>query len=153
MAFGGTYDRRAVGSWALYDFANSPFTTLVVTFIYSTYFTKAFAAGHYLERLQAELLEREGQGLDAAQQAALLEEHGTITLAEALEPAIVLADEPTANVDPISAENVLDLIRTTCREENVSLLTVTHDMEIASKFDRIEKLDETNRAYAAAAST
>src|SRR5262249_11205531 len=31
---------RAVWSWALYDFANSPFTTLVVTFIYATYFAK-----------------------------------------------------------------------------------------------------------------
>jgi UMF1 family MFS transporter len=37
------YDRRAVWSWATYDFANSPFTTLVVTFIYATYFTQAIA--------------------------------------------------------------------------------------------------------------
>ena len=36
--------RRAVVSWCLYDFANSPFTTLVVTFIYSSYFTQAIAA-------------------------------------------------------------------------------------------------------------
>jgi UMF1 family MFS transporter len=35
---------RAVWSWALYDFANSPFTTLVVTFVYATYFTQAIAA-------------------------------------------------------------------------------------------------------------
>jgi UMF1 family MFS transporter len=34
---------RVVWSWALYDWANSAFTTLVVTFIYSTYFTKAMA--------------------------------------------------------------------------------------------------------------
>jgi MFS-type transporter involved in bile tolerance (Atg22 family) len=33
------YDRRAVWSWAFYDFANSAFTTLVVTFVYATYFT------------------------------------------------------------------------------------------------------------------
>lgn len=38
------YDRRAVWSWALYDFANSAFTTLVVTFVYATYFTQAIAA-------------------------------------------------------------------------------------------------------------
>lgn len=38
-----TYDRRAVHAWALYDFASSAFTTLVVTFIYSTYFTRAIA--------------------------------------------------------------------------------------------------------------
>ena len=37
---GGT---RAVWSWALYDFANSPFTTLSVTFIYAAYFTQAIA--------------------------------------------------------------------------------------------------------------
>ncbi|MEM6338020.1 MAG: MFS transporter, partial [Bacteroidota bacterium] len=37
------YDKRAVWSWALYDFANSSFTTLVVTFIYATYFTKFIA--------------------------------------------------------------------------------------------------------------
>jgi UMF1 family MFS transporter len=37
-------DRRAIWSWALYDFANSPFTTLVVTFIYPVYFTQAIAA-------------------------------------------------------------------------------------------------------------
>ena len=36
-------DNRAIWSWALYDFANSPFTTLVVTFIYATYFTNAIA--------------------------------------------------------------------------------------------------------------
>lgn len=37
-------DRRAVFSWVLYDFANSPFTTLVVTFVYATYFSEAIAA-------------------------------------------------------------------------------------------------------------
>jgi UMF1 family MFS transporter len=37
-------DRRSILSWALYDFANSPFTTIVVTFIYSTYFTQAIAS-------------------------------------------------------------------------------------------------------------
>ncbi len=35
---------RAIWSWAFYDFANSPFTTLVVTFVYATYFTQAIAA-------------------------------------------------------------------------------------------------------------
>jgi MFS transporter, UMF1 family len=39
-AYGST---RAIWSWALQDFANSPFTTLVVTFVYATYFTQAIA--------------------------------------------------------------------------------------------------------------
>jgi UMF1 family MFS transporter len=38
------YDKRAVWSWAGYDFANSPFTTLVVTFIYATFFTQVIAS-------------------------------------------------------------------------------------------------------------
>ncbi len=36
-------DKKTVVSWAMYDFANSAFTTLVVTFIYSTYFVKSVA--------------------------------------------------------------------------------------------------------------
>ncbi len=35
---------RTIWSWALFDFANSPFTTIVVTFVYATYFTNAIAA-------------------------------------------------------------------------------------------------------------
>ncbi len=38
-----SYNRRAVFAWSLYDFANSSFTTLVVTFIYAAYFTKGIA--------------------------------------------------------------------------------------------------------------
>ena len=37
------YDKKAVAAWSFYDFANSAFTTLVVTFIYATYFTKGIA--------------------------------------------------------------------------------------------------------------
>ncbi len=38
-----TYLRRTIWAWALYDFANSSFTTLVVTFVYAAYFTQAVA--------------------------------------------------------------------------------------------------------------
>lgn len=63
-------------------------------------------------------------------------------------PKLLLADEPTANVDPASAESVLELIRSSCRQEQVALLMVTHDMDVANAFDRVEKLDEINRAFA-----
>ncbi|MGI9473388.1 MAG: ABC transporter ATP-binding protein [Rubripirellula sp.] len=76
-----------------------------------------------------------------------------IARAMAGKPKLLLADEPTANVDPVSAESVLKLIRRTCREENVSLLMVTHDMEIADSFDRVEKLDELNRVFVENASS
>lgn len=38
-----SFDKKAILGWAMYDFANSAFTTLIVTFIYATYFTKAIA--------------------------------------------------------------------------------------------------------------
>ncbi len=38
-----TYDRRSVFAWAMYDFANSAYAALVLTFVFSTYFTKAIA--------------------------------------------------------------------------------------------------------------
>ncbi|NND97316.1 MAG: ABC transporter ATP-binding protein [Pirellulaceae bacterium] len=64
-------------------------------------------------------------------------------------PKLLLADEPTANVDPASADSVLNLIRTSCDEENISLLMVTHSMDVAGRFSRVDRLDEINRAFAA----
>ena len=41
-------DKRQIWSWAMYDFANSAFTTVVVTFIYGTFFTKSIAYNEIL---------------------------------------------------------------------------------------------------------
>ena len=61
-------------------------------------------------------------------------------------PAVVLADEPTANVDLSNQQTILDLIRSACTADNVSLLLVTHSISVAEQFDRIERLDEFNTA-------
>lgn len=60
-------------------------------------------------------------------------------------PALLLADEPTANVDPANQDLILSLIRDTCQENKVTLLMVTHDMDVAGKFDRVDRLQEFNR--------
>ena len=39
----GNYNKKRILAWSMYDFANQPFTTLVITFIYGTYFTKVIA--------------------------------------------------------------------------------------------------------------
>jgi UMF1 family MFS transporter len=44
MSAESSFSRRSIWSWALYDFANSPFTTLIVTFIYSQYFVRVIAS-------------------------------------------------------------------------------------------------------------
>ncbi len=64
----------------------------------------------------------------------------------ACRPKLLLADEPTANVDPASSQMVIELIRESCREDNVALLLVTHSMEVAGQFDRVERLESINRA-------
>lgn len=60
-------------------------------------------------------------------------------------PRLLLADEPTANVDAANQQNILDLLRGSCREHNVSLLLVTHATEVANQFDRVEKLADFNK--------
>lgn len=60
-------------------------------------------------------------------------------------PRLLLADEPTANVDAANQQNILDLLRQSCKEHNVSLLLVTHAPEVASQFDRVEKLADFNK--------
>ena len=59
-------------------------------------------------------------------------------------PALLLADEPTANVDPANQGLILNLIRDTCRENTVTLLMVTHATEVAEKFDRVDRLQDFN---------
>ena len=51
-------------------------------------------------------------------------------------PRILLADEPTGNLDSRSAEQVLDLLLSLPRERSASLLLVTHSAEIAARADR-----------------
>jgi len=60
-------------------------------------------------------------------------------------PQVLLADEPTANVDPAHQQSVLDLIRQSCREHDVALLMVTHAPEVAGQFERVERLTDFNR--------
>ena len=52
-------------------------------------------------------------------------------------PEILLADEPTGSLDPENANNVFDLLLNIVRKNKMSLLLVTHDMNLAKKADRI----------------
>jgi ABC-type lipoprotein export system ATPase subunit len=73
-------------------------------------------------------------------------EQQRVAVARALsnQPDLLLADEPTANVDSGHQQQVVDLLRETCREEEVALVMVTHSPEVSDQFDRVDRLEEIN---------
>tara|TARA_Y100000589_G_scaffold213866_1_gene201768 strand:- start:12360 stop:13037 length:678 start_codon:yes stop_codon:yes gene_type:complete len=64
-------------------------------------------------------------------------------------PCLVLADEPTANLDIELSLSVIQLIKDLCTEYNAAMLLVTHDDEILSQFGSIKNLEIINKAYGA----
>jgi ABC-type lipoprotein export system ATPase subunit len=64
-------------------------------------------------------------------------------------PKLVLADEPTGNLDQRHSEEALQLIGEVCRENRAALLLVSHDPAVLAPFERVEDLAELNRATAA----
>jgi len=67
-----------------------------------------------------------------------------IARAIANRPQLLLADEPTASVDPAHKQTVLDLISKVCADHKISLLLVTHDPDIAQRFPRTVPIGEIN---------
>ena len=63
-----------------------------------------------------------------------------IARAVAHEPALVLADEPTGNLDLETATRVLDLLVSTCRSRGATLVMATHGLEVAGRADRVLKI-------------
>jgi putative ABC transport system ATP-binding protein len=58
-------------------------------------------------------------------------------------PALILADEPTGNLDPQTAERVLDVLRTQVRQAGAACLLVTHSAAAAGRADRVLRLTAT----------
>ncbi len=143
------------------------FRALKIGFVFQTFnLLPAFSAlenvllgmsfsGQKADRPHAkELLQRVGleHRMEHKPSALSVGEQQRVAVARALanRPSLLLADEPTASVDTANQDNVLKLIREACQENGVSLLMVTHSPEVASKFDRVEKLSDFNKPEVAA---
>ena len=93
-----------------------------------------------------ELLERVGLGERVEHKPSQLSggEMQRVAVARALvgDPLLVLADEPTGNLDSASGHAVLELLRKIVAEENKTVVIVTHDAEAASLADQQIKLQD-----------
>ncbi|OWY01940.1 ABC transporter [Thioclava sp. F1Mire-8] len=56
-------------------------------------------------------------------------------------PSLLLADEPTGNLDPTTSDTVFDVLMGLVRETGLSALIATHNMELAAKMDRVLHLE------------
>jgi putative ABC transport system ATP-binding protein len=105
-----------------------------------------------------QLLQRVGLGHRLHYRPAQLSigQQQRVAVARALanRPKLVLADEPTGNLDQRHAAEAIALIREVCREHEAALLLVSHDPAVLAGFDRLDDLATLNRAvdaHAAAA--
>ena len=94
-----------------------------------------------MEKRADELLDRVGLGPWRSNMAMNMsggqQQRVAIARALAMDPDLVLADEPTGNLDSKSADAVFDLMRQINRERGTTFLIVTHNIELAKRCDRI----------------
>ncbi len=97
-------------------------------------------------RRALETLQLVGLGKRAQHRAMELSggEQQRVALARALvhTPRLVVADEPTGNLDSLTGQSIVALLRTIVRETGVSLLVATHDAVVYSAADRVTQIND-----------
>lgn len=58
-----------------------------------------------------------------------------------MQPQIILSDEPTASLDTKNKNNIIDLLFNMNNEFNTTIITVTHDLDVANRHDRVVNLE------------
>jgi putative ABC transport system ATP-binding protein len=89
--------------------------------------------------------------LDALAEELSIGQQQRVAIARALacRPTLVLADEPTASLDPENALNAVRVLRDACREQGAALLVVSHDPSLEQHFVRRERLDALTKPQSA----
>jgi lipoprotein-releasing system ATP-binding protein len=102
--------------------------------------------GPLMRQRGTQLLQRVGLGERLDHRPAELSggERQRVSVARALihKPTLVLADEPTGNLDRRSGRTIGELLLSLCREENSILITVTHSAELAATFPTTRVMED-----------
>ena len=70
------------------------------------------------------------------------QQRAAIARALATKPAIILADEPTGNLDSVTSHDVLGLLKMAAKQFSQTLILITHDRDIAQLADRIVHIED-----------
>lgn len=112
--------------------------------------------GKYDRSHAISVLERVGLGhrLDHRPRQLSTGQQQRVAVARALanRPKLVLADEPTGNLDRKNAAEALALIRETCRETGAALLIVSHDADVLASFEDVQDFADLNQTLKETAS-
>lgn len=98
------------------------------------------------EQRVAELLKQVGLAEKADKRPGELsggqQQRVAVARALAAKPQFILADEPTANLDSVSATNLLDMMATLNKEENITFVFSTHDQRVIDRARRVITLED-----------
>jgi putative ABC transport system ATP-binding protein len=99
---------------------------------------RAARVGHYIERVGlTDFIKHRPSELSGGQRQRVAIARALVTL-----PSIVLADEPTANLDSENAQNIIHLMRELNKNEGTTFVFSTHDSRILTEARRIVKLED-----------
>ena len=87
---------------------------------------------HAMDKLRQLQMDRFAHKLSGGQQQR-------VAIARALinDPVIIMADEPTGNLDSVNTGIVFDIFKKLAHEKGITILTVTHDLDFAKNADRV----------------
>ena len=134
--------RRKLIGFVFQTFNLMPAMTAVQNIEYPMYFNKT----PWIKRKERAMMLLESVGLTNRADHLPSElsggEQQRVAMARALanDPMLILADEPTGNLDSKSGKTILDLMRRLNKEEGKTILLITHDMDVAHTADRVIRI-------------
>lgn len=104
-------------------------------------FTKEEIRNQALEKLDLLGVKEQNQKL-ASKLSGGQQQRVAIARALINNPTIIMADEPTGNLDSVNSDNVLQIFKQLCKENHQTIIAVTHDNDFAKETDRIIELKD-----------